>query len=116
MQQLAQQSWLRTAAECNRDIVNEAFEDLVLQLSMLFHNLTDDLSKSQVNFLKALINNVKQLSSKQALHEFQLGTSANVLKVKKMLIKKEIIDIHGSNIYFLDPLYRYWLKKYYFHL
>jgi hypothetical protein len=54
------------------------------------------------------------LSSKNTILEYQLGTSANVVKLKKMLINKEIIDIHGDEITFLDPLFKFWLKEYFF--
>jgi hypothetical protein len=114
VQQLAQQSWLRTETICTGEIVKDAFSDLVLQLSMLFQNLTDSLSRTQLNFLKALTNNIDQLSSQATLQEYRLGTSANVMKIKKMLISKEIIDIKGNNIMFLDPLFKYWLKEYFF--
>jgi len=116
VQQLAQQSWLRTKTSCNRDIVIEAFEDLVLQLSMLFQTITDGLNNSQINFLKAVINNVEQLSSVSTIMEYQLGTSANVQKIKKALINKEIIDNQNNAVTFLDPFYKYWLQKYFFKL
>jgi hypothetical protein len=115
VQQLSQQSWLRTETVCNREIIEESFNDLVLQMSMLFQNITDGLTRTQISFLKALTDNVKQLSSNETVQEYQLGTSANVVKIKKMLLTKEIIDIHGKEIVFLDPLYRFWLKKYFFN-
>lgn len=114
VQQLAQQSWLRTDSVCSDEIVKKSFHDLVLQLSMLFQNLTDSLNTTQINLLKALIDNREQLSSQDTIQTYQLGTSANVIKIKKALIDKEIIDIRGKEIYFLDPLYKYWLKKYFF--
>lgn len=116
VQQLAQQSWLRTEVECTNDNVTEAFEDLILQLSMLFQSITDGLNNSQINLLKAVINNVEQFSSKATIQEYRLGTSANVLKVKKTLVNKEIIDIQLNTLTFLDPLYKYWLKKYFFKI
>lgn len=116
VQQLAQQSWLRTQKNSNREIIAEAYEDLVLQLSMLFQTITDGLNNNQINFLKAVINNVEQLSSVSTITEYQLGTSANVLKIKKTLINKEIIDIQNDVVTFLDPLYKNWLKKYFFKL
>lgn len=116
VQQLAQQTWLRTEVECTNDNVSEAFEDLVLQLSMLFQSITDGLNNSQINLLKAVINNVEQLSSKATIQEYRLGTSANVLKVKKALVNKEIIDIQNNIVAFLDPFYKYWLKKYFFKI
>lgn len=116
VQQLAQQAWLRSYEICTNDNVHEAFEDLVLQLSMLFQALVDGLSNSQVNLLKALVCNEQQLSSQNTLKKYQLGTSANVLKIKKVLSNNEIIDIIGESITFIDPLYKFWLKKYYFKL
>jgi uncharacterized protein len=83
---------------------------------MLFQSITDGLNNSQINLLKAVINNVEQLSSQATIIEYQLGTSANVMKIKKSLVNKEIIDIQNDIVIFLDPLYKYWLKKYFFKL
>lgn len=116
MQQLAQQTWFRTDKQCCRDLVFDAFENLVLQLSLLFQTLTDELSKTQVNFLKAILNNATQLSSKSTILQFNLGSSANVLKIRNTLIKREIIDSQKGKIEFVDPLFKYWLKKYYFQI
>jgi uncharacterized protein len=114
VQQLAQQSWLRTDSVCTGPIIEAAFHNLVLQLSMLFQNLTDGLSRTQLGLLKALTDEIDQLSSQKTILDYQLGTSANVVKIKKTLINKEIIDSQGSGISFLDPLYKFWLKEYYF--
>jgi hypothetical protein len=115
VQQLAQQAWLRTETLCTKEIIEESYHDLVLQLSMLFQNLTDGLNRTQLGLLKALTDNVNQLSSQSTIAEYRLGTSANVMKIKKMLLSKEIIDIQGNQISFLDPLYKFWLKEYFFH-
>jgi uncharacterized protein len=114
VQQLAQQSWLRTNSACTGEIITAAFNDLVLQMSMLFQNLTDGLSRTQLGFLKAVTDNVEQMSSQSVINEYKLGTSANVAKIKKTLVNKEIIDIHYNKIMFLDPLYKVWLKDYFF--
>ena len=116
VQQLAQQSWLRTESVCSVQIIREAFTDLILQLSMLFQTITDGLSTTQLNFLKALLAGAEQLSSQENIAEFRLGTSANVVKIRKALTNKEIIDIRQNRPFFLDPLYRQWLRDYYFKL
>lgn len=113
VQQLAQQSWLRTDSLCSREIVAESFQNLILQLSLLFQNLTDVLNRTQLNLLKALTDNIVQLSSQTTIQTYQLGTSANVVKAKKTLIEKEIIDINGKEISFLDPVFKYWLKEFF---
>lgn len=114
VQQLAQQVWLRTSSICTDENVASAIEGLVLQLSLLFQTLTDELSNTQINFLNALINNVAQLSSKKSLQEYRLGTSANITRIKNALINKEIIDVKGDIILFLDPIYKHWLRNFYF--
>ncbi|HBL76060.1 MAG: ATPase [Bacteroidetes bacterium GWF2_42_66] len=114
VQQLAQQSWLRTSDRCSEAIIHEAHEGIVAQLSLLFQSKTDELTNPQLDFLKALINGIEQFSSKETLEEYKLGTSANVVKIKKTLENKEIIDILGSNISLLDPMYKSWLKNWCF--
>lgn len=116
VQQLAQLCWLRTDKEITDSIINEALESLVMQLSLLFLNLTELLSTTQVNFLLAVLSGVKKFSAITTLSNYKLGTSANVNRIKKALIGKEIIDDQGGRIEILDPVYAIWLKKYYFNL
>lgn len=114
VQQLAQQSWLRTHGICSTKTVVEAHRSIIDQLSLLFQSKTDELTNSQINFLKALIDGVDKFSAKETLNKYKIGTSANVLRVKNTLESKEIIDIQGGNVSLLDPMYRSWLKTYYF--
>jgi len=114
VQQLAQQVWLRSSKICKSAVINEAFEDLIMQLSMLFQILTDDLSTKQISFLNAVINEEEKVTSQNTLKKYNLGTSANVIKMRKTLHDREIIDLIGKKIEFMDPLYKYWLKNYYF--
>jgi uncharacterized protein len=116
VQQLAQQVWLRTDKACHPESVSQAFEDIVRQMSMLFHSLTDALNTTQLNFLKAVINEEKQLSSKDVIEKYRLGTSANIQRIKKSLLDKEIIDLEEKTPVLLDPLYQYWLRNYYFEI
>ena len=116
VQQLAQQTWLRTAKKCAPKIVQDAYDSLVRQLSLLFTNTTETLSTTQINFLKAILLGETQFSAQSTILQYRLGTSANVLRIKKSLEKREIIDIIAGKISFQDPIYRYWLQKYYFGL
>lgn len=116
VQQLAQLSWLRTKTTCKASTIYAAHDSLMLQLSLLFQNLTDSLSNMQVNFLKALIKGESKLSSKPVLDKYNLGSSANISQLKKALANREILDTVGPEIFFTDPVYEKWLKKYYFKL
>lgn len=116
IQQLARQSWLYCAKVCHEETVRLALDNLLLQLSLLFQNLTDSLSATHVNLLHAIIEETEQLSAGETLHRYGLGTSANVLRIKKALVNKNVLDIQSGKISFLDPMYKLWLKKYYFKL
>ncbi|MCL6102131.1 MAG: ATPase [Bacteroidetes bacterium] len=114
VQQLAQQSWFRTEKECAKSIVYESHEGIVDQLSLLFINITESLSTMQLNFLKAILSDEKQLSAQSTLQKYKLGTSANIGRLKQSLLAREIIDINADRIDFQDPIYKHWLKTRYF--
>lgn len=114
VQQLAHLSWLRTSTECDEPLVTEAFENLLLQLGFLYQTNTDSLSAPQVYFLDAVLKGEEKFSSKEVIQNYKLGTSANVSRIKKALINKEIIEIHRNNIEFIDPMYKHWLRVHYF--
>ena len=114
VQQLAQQSWLRTTDDCSETIVREAHEGIVAQLSLLFQSKTEELTTPQINFMRALLDGVQKFSSKDIMDDYKLGSSANVNRIKKALENKEIVDIQTGNIMVLDPMYKSWLKIYYF--
>ncbi len=111
VQQLAQQVWFRTDKICSEKIVKTAHQALVDQLSMLFADITDRLNTLELNLLKAIISGEKQLSSKETMQLYNLGTSAGVVRQKKILFEKEIIDEINGEIVFIDPLYQYWLGE-----
>ena len=116
VQQLAQQVWLMTFDNCNTEIINNTHDNLVNQLSLLFINIIESLSTTQINFLKAILANETQLSSQDTLKKYRLGTSANVIRIRKALLEREIIDITGDKIYIQDPMFSHWLRKYYFKM
>jgi uncharacterized protein len=116
VQQLAQQSWLRTSEKCSEEIIHKAHESIIDQLSMLFQSRTEELTNYQINLLKALLEGEKQFSSKDNLDKYDLGTSPNVARIKKALESKEIIDLSGDEIILLDPMYKSWLETRYFKL
>ncbi len=114
VQQLAHFSWLNAEKICTPEHVTTAFETLLLQLSFLYQSVTDGLSNSQINFLEAVIFGEEKFSSKEIIQTYKLGTSANVIRIKQALVNKEIIEVSGSDIEFLDPMYKRWLKKHWF--
>ena len=111
VQQLSYLVWIATSKKVTDEIIMTAIEDLLAQNALLYTRDTENLTNAQFNFLKALADGVHTgLSSKDVVYKYQLGTSANVLKIKKVLLQKELID-DQQGIYFLDPVYELWFKK-----
>ena len=114
VQQLAQVVWQQTTKTATEENFYEAIEDLLDQYTILYQKEVDMLTNFQLNFLKALCNKVTSLTSASVLKNYNLGTSANIIRLKTALQNHEIIDVLGKKISFNDPLFELWLKKRYF--
>jgi len=116
VQQLSHICWLNTNKECDEKTIAVATDQLLMQLSLLFQNMTDSLSNKQLNLLKAILNGAKEISSMKEIRAYNLGTSATVTRSKQALIEKEILDTFTGTIQFIDPAYKAWLTKHYFKI
>lgn len=113
VQQLAHLVWIRTENTAESSHIEEAVTDLLNQNSLLYGKEMDDLSRSQIQFLKALAIGEKELHSGRIIAKYDLGSSSNVSRVKEALIKKEVIDKFSGEIVFLDPAFELWFKRLY---
>jgi hypothetical protein len=79
---------------------------------MLYYQYIDGLSGFQMNFLRALADGKNsEFTKSEILKNYQLGTSANVKRLKNALEKKELIDIAGKIVTFNDPVFKRWFQK-----
>lgn len=113
-QQLAQLSWLRAKKICTEDTVREAHASLVEQLSLLFVNITENLTNQQLCYLKALLAGEKSISSTETMHRYNISSTTSIARSKAALIKNDILDNKAGKVLFQDPIYAYWLKTEYF--
>ena len=70
----------------------------------------DELSTPQLNYLRAMLNGVQQMSAKSTIDTYKLGSTANVQRVAKALEKKEILDLVEKDPIWVDPMFRTWLR------
>ena len=113
VQQLAQYAWLRTQKTCTEEIVDSALQAMLDSLNLQFVNLMDSLTEKQRNFLCALSEGVKKLTSEETLQRYRMGTSANIRIIKNALLKRDLIDVTGKNIQIQDPLLKRWIIEEY---
>lgn len=113
VQQLSYLVWVSTSKTVTLEILEKAQDTLLVQNALLYTRDTEELTNAQYNFLRAVAEGLhKGLSSKQVVHDYRLGTSANVLKIKKSLLQKELIEEGSKGVHFVDPVYRRWFQKF----
>ena len=112
VQQLSHLIWGKTHDTVDNVIYGEALDDMIAQNAILYQRDTENMSAMQLNFLKAVAaGERKKLTSTETLKKYKMGTSANVVKMKKHLLNAEIIDIRNKEVFFIDPVYELWFKR-----
>jgi hypothetical protein len=112
VQHLAWLVWTKTQKTVTEKDLTEATQDLINQNAMLFYNITENLTGYHLNFLRALLDGVEtKFTRSEVMKKYNLGTSANVTRIKKSLEKKEIIDISAKRVTLIDPVFKLWIKK-----
>ena len=74
--------WMSTCTAADMDA---ALEDLLDQHDALYHRQVDDLSTPQLNYLRALLNGVERMTTKETIDTYEPGSSANVKRVSTAL-------------------------------
>lgn len=98
-------------------ILVDALETIIFIHQPRFKSTMYDLTAFQVSLLKAILDGHTKFSSAEVIRQYNLNSSANVRRLKDALSKKEVITFDENDIpRFLDPLFEYWLRKYYFQL
>ncbi len=115
VQQLAWFVWLRTtdSAAATLQDVQYGIDRLLDACEPLFIQQTEDLSAYQMNFLHALVNGVHTGFTQSAiLSSYHLGTAANITRLKKALMEKDLITVSApKHLEMSDPILALWLKR-----
>lgn len=82
-----------------------------------FVSIVSNLTTHQISLLRATIEGCIRFSSADIIRKYGLNSSANVKRVKDALMKKEVLTFDENDVPSLeDPLFEYWVKKFYFEL
>lgn len=112
VQQLSWILWVNTDEEATPESLEGAYQELLNHNSLLFEQMTESLSAYQLNFLKAVATGVnKEFTRQETLTKYQLGTSANVKRIKEALLKKDLIDATHAEVTIPDPVFRHWISQ-----
>ena len=98
-------------------VLVDALQCLIAVHEPRFLELMGNLTTFQVNLLRATLDGVNRFSSSEVIRKYGLNSSANVKRLKDALMKKEVLSFDANdNPTIIDPLFEYWLKKYYFEI
>ena len=97
--------------------LNDALSCLISIHEGRFVATMNDLTTFQVSLLRAILEGHKRFSGAEVIKHYALNSSANVRRLKDALCKKEIVTFdEDDNPVLLDPLFEYWVRKYYFNM
>lgn len=101
----------------NEAILVDALNALISVHEPRFKVMVNDLTDHQLSLLRAVLDGVMKFSASDVIEKYRLNSSANVRRVKDALRKKEIITFNEKDEpVILDPLFEYWVSKYYFEI
>lgn len=113
VQQLSWLVWLRTDRHATKEDVEFGIDRMLDACEPLFIQQTESLSAYQMNFLRALANGVHTgFTRSEILDTYQLGTAANISRLKKALTEKDLIMMTApKKLEISDPILALWLKR-----
>lgn len=98
-------------------ILVEALDCLISIHEPQFRSIVNNLTTHQISLLRAALEGNSRFSSAEIIRKYGLNSSANVKRVKDALMKKEVLTFDDNDVPSLqDPLFEYWVKKYYFEI
>ena len=113
VQHLSWLVWYKSDSIVTHQTIEDAVNDLMEQNKVFFQREVEQLSESQLNYMRAIADGISTgFSRKEIIQRYRLESSANVQAIKKALIKKDLIDVDGQEVSINDSLFKLWLKKY----
>lgn len=96
-------------------VVEESLNTMLAIHEPRFVSEMNDLTTYQIYLLKAVLDGESMFSSADVIARYGLNSSANVRRLKDALCKKEIITFNeDGRATVLDPLFEYWMRRFYF--
>ena len=113
LQQCCYFVWNATVTEVSEQSFSYGLKQMINTNSPMFLNDTETLAASQIEMLRAIKDGVLQLSSSETRTKYHLGNPNTISKNKKVLQNKDIVEMKGGKMVFVDPIYRLWFEREY---
>lgn len=106
VQYLARICWNNSEKKVTDQILHLSFLELLNDHLPVFQNQTRNLTKYQVNYLKAISAGETQLTSQRVINAFDLGSPGNSKRNQILFEDLEVLDYALGNPRFCDPYFR----------
>lgn len=116
VQQLSHYTWNLTLEIATLDEIKKALEEVLFANTPLYQKEVEQLSKTQLNLLKAVAKNETQFMSTAMMQKYNLGTPRNVSKNITALTNSDMIHHYSDKYEFLDPAYELWFNRQFFNV
>ena len=113
LQQLCYFIWSFTVSEVTEEVFSLGLKQVLNINTPMFQNDTENLSSTQIEMLKAIADGEQHFSSQAVKQVYNLGNPNTIVKNKKILQNKDIIEKQKADFVFVDPVYRLWFKEEY---
>lgn len=112
VQQLAWNVLVVSDSIVTEQTFQEGLEATFAQVTPFFVELTANLTTYQLNLLRAIcIGFHEDFGKKEVTSQYDLGSRSNLVKLKKALIEREIIEQTEDGLFISDPLFERWFKR-----
>ncbi len=99
------------------NMMTDALNSMISVHEPKFMSIVNDLTDHQLSLLRAVLDGVVKFSASDVIEKYHLNSSANVRRVKDALKKKEVLTFNEKDEpVILDPLFEYWVSKFYFEI
>lgn len=113
LQQLCYFIWSYTATEVTEEVFELGLKQVMNINTPMFQNDTESLSSTQIEMLKAIANGEQHFSSQAVKQIYSLGNPNTIVKNKRALQNKDIVEMQKNEFVFVDPIYQLWFKEEY---
>ena len=112
VQQLAWNVLVVSDSIVTEQTFQEGLEATFAQVTPFFVELTANLTTYQLNLLRAICSGFHEdFGKKEVTSQYDLGSRSNLVKLKKALIEREIIEQTEDGLFISDPLFERWFKR-----
>jgi len=112
VQQLAWNVFVVSDSIVTEQSFQEGMEATFAQVTPFFVELTANLTTYQMNLLRAICSGFHEdFGKKDVTSHYDLGSRSNLVKLKKALIEREIIEQTEDGLFISDPLFERWFKQ-----